>query len=323
MSDPSKGKAARTPSRTKQQPPVEAAVMRATTLANLAELAHMAALYPALTPLDHDTFDARYDDAYCEALGTTTKARGTLKDALAWLRMMHPSAGGRARAETGVSATLKALFIEWTRRLQVEVESIAEGLPAGLAEEASKREAAKARHRSVRDAVDEALGHNANWITVLRSHLDSDKHGELDVDVARLLRLASGVKALLALHATTRHALANEGVTDATVQACNDDALALEAAIKARPRGGGADRDTPAMNLVEGRVLVLMTQVFRAVNKARAAKRTTLVLRPGAATRRVIQPRGPRKSAEAEDNTDGAAPADGAASKRATKARTR
>ena len=323
MSDLSKGKAARTPSRTKQDTPIEAAAMRATTLANLAELARMAALYPALTPLDHETLVARFDDAYCEALGTTTKARGTLKDALAWLRMLHPPAGARSLGDTGVSATVKALFIEWTRRLQVEVESIAEGLPAGLAEEASMREAAKARYRTVRDAVDEALGHNAKWITVLRSHLDSEKHGELDVDVARLMRLASGVKALLAHHATTKHALANEGVTDATVQVCNDDALALEKAAKARPRGGAVDRDTPATNLVEGRVLVLMTQVFRAVNKARAAKRTTLVLRPGAATKRVIQPRGPRKSAEAEDNTDGVAPADGAAKKRSTKARKR
>ena len=320
MSDVSKGKAARTPSRTKQDTPTDAAVMRATTLANLAELARLAALYPALTPLDHDTLVARFDDAYCEALGTATKSRGTLKDALAWLRVLHPPAGARPLGDTGVSAITLALLVEWTRRLLVEVESMAEGLPAGLAEEASMREAAKARYRSVRDAVEEALGHNAKWIAILKSHLDGSKHDELDADVARLLRLADAVKELIALHATTRHALADEGVTDATPRGCTDDALALEKAIKAKPRAGNIDRDTPAVNLVEGRVLVLMTRVFRAVNKARAAKRTTLVLQPGAATKRVVQPPSPRKKAPVDE---GANPAAEPAKKRSTRGRTR
>jgi phosphoesterase RecJ-like protein len=35
--------------------------------------------------------------------------------------------------------------------------------------------------------VEEALGHNAKWLAILKSHLDGSKHDELDADVARCL----------------------------------------------------------------------------------------------------------------------------------------
>lgn len=268
------------------------AALPASTRAALDELAAWAALSPPLSALDRETFAARFPDAYCERLGQTTRSRGTVKDALAWLRLLHPAKRSSRLGVTGVSPLTLALFIDATRALLQLVESQgARAVNDGIVRREASRAEAVRRYRDLRDRVDDALGRNDDWIAALRMHTDSELHGEFDPDTARSLRLADGLDAWLrGKDRVIAHALASEGVTAEAVKAMRDAADALEAARADATRPTDRGLDTPAINRAEGRVLALMQRVYRDVNAARAKGATTAVLPVGAATKRLIAP---------------------------------
>lgn len=141
----------------------------------------------------------------------------------------------------------------------------------------------------MRGAIDHALGRNEAWIVPLGERLTSGDHAEFDAEATRPYRVADAIDAWLeGADALVRHALAGRGVTVATSKACRGDGDATETARKGASGRLDGGRDTPTINLAEGRVLVLMQDVFRSVNLARAERTTTLILRPGAATQRII-----------------------------------
>jgi len=294
---------------------VEAPV-RESTRALLEELGRWRDVHPALTALDQEMFEAKYPAAWREQLGGSTKARGTLKDAVAWLRLLHPAAGRKPAGDHGVAPVTMALFVGWTGQLLHAVEA----LDAGAADDhgvklAAAREAANTLWRTTRGPVDEALGRNEAWTAQLREQLLGSRHGELDGDAARLLRLADAIDGWFkSKDAVVKHALTTEGVTAERAALCRQRANALEAARALAAGAKDTGRDPPPVNRVEGSVLALMQGIFRAVNGARANKATTLVLQPGGATRRIIQPNtGRAKSGEGETPAEGRVVAEGAA----------
>ncbi len=332
MRDTSKKRSAAAPTkvaeRATDKAPHDVEALRETTRKLVIELDAFAAKHAPLTAIDHDVFAAQYPDAYCEAQGTATRSRGVLKDAMDWLRVFHPAPGARDHGDPGFAATTLPLLIRWTRRLALALADVQEAGTSGAVELDAKREIARLRYRKTRASVDDALGRNEAWITQLKAHLDGETHAEFDAEAARLYRLADAIDAWLAGgDALLKHALAGRGVTADVSKACREAADAVEAARKVTRNTLDGGRDTPAINLVEGRVLVLMQDVFRSVNKARAEKKTTLVLRPGAASRRIIQPNKPRATETAPDDASGAAtgetPAATATAKKRTKKRGR
>lgn len=291
-----------TPSKRKATPPTEKsaegeAVKPKSARGPLVELAAMAAQHDVLQALDHETLEVQFPDPYCASQGALTRSRGTLKDSLDWLRVLHPKKGPASHGDLGLAPSMLPLLIEWTRRLAVHIEALDGGTPVATADLEAVRAAAQRQYSAVRASVGTALGKNTEWKAQLDKHLDGEKHAELDDDAARLLRLADAIEAWRSGDdPRVKHALAGQRITADTVTACTAAADALEQARTGHTGKLGGSRDTPEVNLVEGRVLVLMGEVFDAVNRARAAKKTTLVLVPGAATKRVIQPNAkPRK----------------------------
>jgi hypothetical protein len=280
------------------------------------------------TELDHRTFEAKYPVAYCEQLASSTKARGTLKDAREWLRKLHPAPGKKPIGDAGVPSVTLALFIEYTQQLAVAVESMNQGASDAPAVQVEvTRAAANLCYRSTKARVVEAIGQNDTWNRQLAEHLDSDRHSEVDADAARLLRLRDAIRGWLkSKDEVVKHALQIEGVTPETEGACTKAASELEAARAAAAGTKDSGRDPPLVNRIEGCVLVLMQSVYRAVNEAREQKKTTLVLQPGAATRRVITPNARVRKAKVSEG-DEAPAAPGAqvvtAAKRPKKRKTR
>lgn len=90
-------------------------------------------------------------------------------------------------------------------------------------------------------------------------------------------------------------------MTAETAVACAKAVADLEAAKTLDVGAKIGDHDTPALNRIEGAVLLLMIAVFRAVDGARAAGKTRLVLKPRAATRRVIAPNARVRTKEGGD----------------------
>jgi len=272
------------------------------TLIQLEEIDRWRTHYPPLSELDRDTFAEKYPDSYCESLAGSTKARGTLKDSRAWLRKLHPVATRRPVGDVGVPAVTMALFIEHTRELALAVESMNKGLGSDAAVKVeAARARANTRYRDVKARVEEALGANETWKAQLRAHLDSEQHSEQDADAARLLRLRDAINVWLGgKDIKIKHSLGIQGVKAETAAACGEAAVALEAARVHASGVAASDKDTPQVNRTEGHVLVLMREVFRAVNNAREAGTTELVLQPGAATRRVITPNANARKARSE-----------------------
>lgn len=292
------------PAKAKSLAPPPKNPLRPTTEAMLEELSRWRALYPALTELQRRAFAAKYPEAFRERLASSTKARATLKNALSWLRELHPRRSRGSFGTTGLSPTTMALWIECTRELALAVETL-DAPPDGGTEVTV--EAARAEVNTLfannRTRVTDAIGQNDTWKTQLETALASRRHAELDADGARLLRLADAIDAWL--KGTTesdeliRAALEDEGVTRATVTACTDAAQALEhARSNTGPRATG--HDTPTVNRAEGSVLAIMQLVWRKVTRSRSEGATSLVLRPDAATRRVIAPGLTKKKSKAD-----------------------
>lgn len=272
--------------------PPPAKPLSSTTRIALEELAAWRDAHPAPTPLDHATFDARYPLDAREALARLTKAPGTLGDARALLRTLHPAPGAKPLGDLGVSPIIMALLIEHTRRLAVAVEESNHGTTSdGAVKIEAARVAVNLAYHTTKAKAEVAAGRNEAWKAHIKKHLDSALHTELDPDGARLRRLVDAIEAWLGGDdATIKHSLAIEGVTAETAVACAKAVTDLEAAKTLDVGAKIGDHDTPALNRIEGAVLLLMIAVFRAVDGARAAGKTRLVLKPRAATRRVIAP---------------------------------
>lgn len=292
--------------------------LRPTTEAMLEELSRWRARYPGLTEIQRRTFAAKYPEAYRERLAAGTKARATLKNALSWLRILHPTRPRGSLGNTGLSPTTVALWIECTRELALAVETL--DAPAEGGDDVTI-EAARAEVNTLfvtyRVRIVDAIGQNDTWKAQLETALSSRRHTELDADAARLLRLADAIdtwlKGTSENDELVRAALEDEGVTRAAVTACTDAARALEGArANARPRATG--HDTPAVNRAEGSVLALMQLVYRKVTRSRSEGATSLVLRPDAATRRVIAPGLMKKKSKTDPDVEEVAEPSGAPS---------
>ncbi|MFO0650897.1 MAG: hypothetical protein U0326_32025 [Polyangiales bacterium] len=286
--------------------PPPAKPLSSTTKIALEELAAWRDAHPALTPLDHATFDARYPLDAREALAHLTKAPGTLGDARKLLRTLHPAPGAKPLGDLGISPIIMALLIEHTRRLAVAIEEIKHGTNSdGEVKIETARVAVNLAYRTTKSKVEAAAGRNEAWKAHIKKHLDSRSHNELDPDGARLRRLVDAIEAWLGgADATIKHSLAIEGVTAETAVTCAKAVTDLEAAKTLAVGAKVGDHDSAEVNRIEGAVLLLMLAVSRAVSEARAAGKTQLVLTPGAATRRVLAPNARARAKKAA--TDGA-----------------
>ena len=103
----------------------------------------MAAQHNVLLAPDHETFEAQFPDAYCASQGALTRSRGTLKDSLDCLRVLHPRKGPAAHGDLGLAPSALPLLIEWTRRLAAHIEALDGGAPVAAADLEAVRAAAQ------------------------------------------------------------------------------------------------------------------------------------------------------------------------------------
>ena len=120
----------------------------------------MAAQHNVLQALDHETFEVQFPDVFCAVQGALARSRGTFKDSLDWLHVLHPKKGHASHGDLGLAPSTLPLLIEWTRRLAVHIEALDGGTPVATADLEAVRAAAQRQYTAVREPVGTALGKN-------------------------------------------------------------------------------------------------------------------------------------------------------------------
>jgi hypothetical protein len=240
--------------------------------------ADLLARLPRLDDVQREAFSGQYSDAECTALGAKTQSGTVRATAFAWAA---DTAVALADAATAKGVRYGATRLAWLVELIVALDS-ARGAArdtAGAHEDVrTTRDLLRRRARDVRVELGAALD------AVVRNHPDDEaalgaaRFGEARTDdllVASLERLAGLVVAFASRalrDADMRHRLEAACVTpedaDVARDAASDFANAREGvALGGQSQGG---KDTPAVNLVEGRVLFEMLRLRAARDQARA-----------------------------------------------------
>lgn len=271
-------------------------------------------------PLTNDEralFTARYSDAKCEAKGAATKSEGVLGDALRWAPIID-------KALTDFPVELRryhrarfAWFLECIRKLVDEraLQQTKGGAAVVLkkaVEQATKT--ASAARREVVDSLEELVEGDEVEEAALSTALGA-------VDTPDRLVQSMGTVCAYARQWLRRTDAASvtkvkwSGLTVAEVEAAENAAATLAQATAGKTLEGAVIvRDTPAVNRIEGRVLLEMRAAMRVFSKANALNKHIPKLVPGDATRGALISR-PKKGtgddAEPEEgDADTAAPAD-------------
>jgi hypothetical protein len=236
----------------------------------LRQLAEIRAKFP---PLSHDLAAdllAHHGDEACRTHGGSTRAAEVFRGAMAWARTFGAHAG-----EPGVSPVRVRWFLDCLTTLGVLLSGRTTATnPAdesGYDDAATKAD--KLLVRTARRARD-AAGTQAAWRDAIDAALKSDD--ERDVRIAKLTRFAD----LLGrwLKGPKAPPLSAYDITEATVTALRDAAIALDEAIANKPAPGQAGRDSPAVNVAEGRVLYVMRPLWDDLAEAREDGITSLQL---------------------------------------------
>lgn len=273
-------------------------------------LVAMRARQPTIDDALREAFRRQRTDAYCTLLGGRTRGALVFRDAMAWARRIDGALKKPDRSGVPITGEHFAWYLECLEALRLGLVAKA-GAADGSGDAAQALDAA----RRLGDAVAvrlarrlrEVAGGDPAWTHELAEAQANT--GVEDATVTRLRGLAglverwldrgdAGIRALLAVH----------GVAAEDARRARAAARALDDALDAKPAANAVARDTPAVNLAEGRVLVCMRQFRKMLAEAREEGRTTLVLVPGPATRGVVVP---RREEEAEAQAGGGPDGDG------------
>jgi hypothetical protein len=219
---------------------------------------------PPLTQAQRSAFRSQFSDAQCDALGTRTKAEAVGRDARAWAATIDASLRKHPDVLRRYGKARFAWFLECIRDLYqaLDAQRAARGSVGASKRQAGyAREAARAAREDLLEALEMIVGGSEAERESLSAASGAARSNE---EIARSLRsladLAEGW-------------LKERAAGDATLE------------------GKGTARDAPAVNRIEGRLLLEMRIVMRVF--ARAHERNAVVprLTPGPGTRPVLRSR--------------------------------
>ena len=250
---------------------------------------------PALDETHRKAFSGQFPDADCLALGARTKSEAVRNVALAWAAEAAPLLTGPQADDVDYDPSRLAWVVELVVKLDVQRDD------AGLT---GKKQSSL---RSERDlALSKAKVLHARLASKLKRAAPG---GALDGAAAgeSVAELAAGLKSLANLVDQTvqskdpsaRILAQTAKLTAADAQAARDAAKSLSTAGEQVTLGGRAkgDRDTPAVNLVEGRLLKELLFLRDAFDEAkgRGVPVPALAVTPGVKQVLAHNPHGQRK----------------------------
>jgi hypothetical protein len=227
--------------------------------------------FPALSPQLSSQLLAQHDEAMCRERGGTTRAGDTFRGAMLWARTL-----GEHPADAAVEPSQARWFLDCLTALG--------GLLSGGAQTADPSRAAAfadAQHQAdealgeAKSRARRACGKNDAWLSALDAALEPDP--SLDARVSTLRKLASLLESWFAAPGDSPP-LAAYRLSSATVEALRAAATKLDQALATRPAPQQFDRDSPAINVAEGRLYFAMRTLWDEFSEARSAGKSALQL---------------------------------------------
>jgi hypothetical protein len=239
-------------------------------LRQLADIrSHFAQLDPGLAAALH----AQHDDDACKARGIGTRAADTFSGAMTWARTIFAH-----RQDPGFSQPLLRYFLDCLTELGHLLSGRASGgTPSDTGNLADVEHVADTLLADVTRNATDAVG--TRWLPDLQTALMPQSG--LDPRVSRLRQLASRLDSWLQAPMTvpaTTPPLPAYGITPSTVSQLSAAADALDDAIARRPPPRQVDRDSPAINIAEGRLYFVMRTIWDDLAAARQKNKTSLLL---------------------------------------------
>lgn len=261
----------------------------------------LTAQWDQLTNDERRVFEAKYSDAQCETKGGGTRSEGVLSEGVGWVATI-----GKALPEFPVelrrySRSRFAWLLECLRKLADEraLQQTSGGAAVVLKTAVEQREkAASAARRELVDTLEELVEGDAPEEEALSNALGlTDRPDRI---VASIGTLADYARTWLArTDAVSRKRVELASLTQAEVETAENAAAALAQATAGKTLEGTAIvRDSPAVNRIEGRVLLEMRAAMRVFNKANALNKRIPKLVPGSATRRALVSRSGKGSGD-------------------------
>jgi hypothetical protein len=266
----------------------------------LTQLANIRAVFPALSEEASNAFFAQYSPESCRKRAESTKARDVFRGAMSWARTFGENAG-----KPGVDARRVRWFLDCASALGAALSGQATvknpSLEARYADVVAKT--TKLLDRTKRRAR-QAVGSSELHLGSLREATASEGEG----GHAQVFRnLAALFKTWLEKGEVN---LVHNDIDETTVQKLESAAADLEAATARRPAAQQSERDSPATNELEGRLLFAMRPLWDDLAEAREDGQTALLLTVSPAILRGLGLRRKKSKAaqnEADEEDDGSA----------------
>lgn len=276
-----------------------------------AVLVALTSKWDTLTNEDRAVLAAKYSDKQCEAKGAETKSEGVLSDALGWVAIIDKELPKYPVELRRYSKARFAWLLECVRKLADErALQKTKGGAAGVLKVAVDQAVTKAlaARREVVDSLEELVEGDGIAETALSGALGStDRPDRIVASIGTLCAYARQWLGQTDAGAKKRVELA--GLTLAEVETAETAAATLAQATAGKTLEGAAIvRDSPAVNQIEGRVLLEMRAVMRVFNKANALNKKIPKLVPGKATRSVLARSGSAVAEEADETPEPGAP---------------
>ncbi|MFO0553299.1 MAG: hypothetical protein U0271_33255 [Polyangiaceae bacterium] len=248
------------------------AVAGPSTSAELQQLAAIRERFPALSKEVADALYAQHDSESCRAKGKDTKSDATFRGAMAWARTL-----GENATELPISSVKVRWFLDCLTLLGTLLDkaSPVDANPAYQAAfDACEREGKKLIARTERRLRD-AAGSDAAWCAELAA-LPSPPDFRHPL-VARLEDLEAALRRWLTDPARAQ-LLTITDLTEASADALGAIRARANELLATRPAQGQFERDSPQLNIAEGRLYFIMRPLWDDLADARQDGETVLQL---------------------------------------------
>lgn len=259
---------------------------------------------PALDELHRGAFRSQFTDADCAALGAKTKSAAVRDGAVAWAAEAFPALTDASLFDDiDYSPERLAWLVELVIGLDAEREK-SRGKGKVQSTSRTARDVARGKAKTVRHRLSKKLARIVRGDDIARAELAGAGAAPTDRELAEALGvLASLADKVLKSKDPTVGVLAKAGrLTERDVTNARGAAREISTAKEDVALGGRAqgDRDTPAVNVIEGRVLQELLFLRDAFDEARKRGVPVPALIPRAGLHEVLartHPKGAKKTA--------------------------
>jgi hypothetical protein len=246
--------------------------------------------FPALSAEEAQAFDERYTEAQYRATGADTRAVDVFRGAMAWARIVGDRPEDRALSPKPVRWFLDCLYA-----LGLALEgTVLSGNPSFRSQLDAVESEAKKLIARTEGRVRRALGGREAYLEQLDATRTFDGMGNAVAQRAR--KLAALCHAWLG-GAHRVAALPLLGVDEETVRALEAMADDIDAIVRKTPAARESPNDSPALNVIEGRLLRAMRLLWDEADDAREQGSSKLVFTVTPALLRGLNVRPHKKNA--------------------------